>query len=129
MLEMLDAARLSARIDPGAIPLLPGFLDVTSRGFLSSLHEGNSRVACRVAGEPYPWLFDPQTSGGLLAAVSPAVADSICRELQASGYSHATIIGEVVDETEAPRIHLKEAGNGTVRALTGSRQPLKASLG
>lgn len=39
-------------------------------------------------------LFDPQTSGGLLMAVPPHRADSLCAELQGAG-ENAAIIGEV----------------------------------
>lgn len=39
-------------------------------------------------------LFDPQTSGGLLIAVSPEHADDLVRALHASGLRDAGIIGE-----------------------------------
>ena len=41
-------------------------------------------------------VFDPQTSGGLLAAVSAEEADEILRELKESSLPCA-VIGEVID--------------------------------
>ncbi|RLC91676.1 MAG: selenide, water dikinase SelD, partial [Chloroflexi bacterium] len=46
-------------------------------------------------------MFDPQTSGGLLIAVSPAKADSLLTRLHEAGLTEAAIIGEVVGQPEA----------------------------
>jgi selenide,water dikinase len=51
-----------------------------------------------VAGSSRPpaWLFDPQTSGGLLGAVRPdRVADTLER-LRQRGYREAAVIGEII---------------------------------
>lgn len=104
LLEMLDASQVSATIDPDAIPLLPGFREVTAQGIVSSLHEDNRKVACRIVGEPHPWLFDPQTSGGLLASVRAASAGSVVAQLREAGYHHATVVGEVTAVGKAPSL-------------------------
>lgn len=44
-------------------------------------------------------LFDPQTSGGLLAAVCPEDADKILQELKNAGLP-AAIVGEITEKTE-----------------------------
>ncbi len=72
LLEMLDASRVSARLTTKAVRLYQGFDEVVSKGVVSSLHAGNARAGRRVQGTAAAWLFDPQTSGGLLAAVSAA---------------------------------------------------------
>lgn len=41
-------------------------------------------------------LYDPQTSGGLLAAIDPRDAETVVRRLKDSGLEKATIIGEVI---------------------------------
>jgi selenide,water dikinase len=110
LLEMLDASRVSARLDDKAIPLYGGFEDVVSRAIVSSLHRDNAKMACRVQGlTPLPaWLFDPQTSGGLLGAVTPEQVETTLQKLRQAGYPDAAAIGEVValDAGAAPTIVL-----------------------
>ena len=86
--------------------MLAGFELAAAGGFLSTLHPDNARVARRVrsVNTPPDWLFDPQTSGGLLAAVSARVADDVIAELQRRGQRHAKVIGDVLDSTETPLI-------------------------
>ena len=40
-------------------------------------------------------LFDPQTSGGLVAAVHPDEAENLVQTLKARGIAHAALIGEI----------------------------------
>jgi selenide,water dikinase len=107
LLEMLDASRVSARLVGTKVPLYAGFAEVAAKGILSSLHPDNAKVSCRVEGRASlpEWLFDPQTSGGLLGAVQQSSADQVLRELRQAGYNYAAVIGEVVTE-EPPRIIL-----------------------
>jgi len=98
LLEMLDASRVSARLAVNKVRLYQGFTEVVSRGVVSSLHAGNAHTASRIQGTlaPPAWLFDPQTSGGLLGAVP---AEAVARTLEAlhrAGYPDAAVIGEVV---------------------------------
>ena len=48
-------------------------------------------------------MFDPQTAGGLLAAVAAKDADTVLEDLKNDGYP-AMAIGEL---TEAPRLRLQ----------------------
>jgi selenide,water dikinase len=97
--EMLRASGLSARVDVGALPALPGALELLARGVRSTFHEENERarrgilIAPAAAGDPrLHLLFDPQTSGGLLAGVDVARAATAVEELSVLGA--AAVIGE-----------------------------------
>ncbi|MFO0844890.1 MAG: selenide, water dikinase SelD [Gemmataceae bacterium] len=98
LLEMLDASGMAARLSLGKIPVYEGFTEVVRRGIVSTLHADNHKAACRVVSStpPAACLFDPQTSGGLLAGVPPEVADEVVRELIAEGYEATAVIGEVL---------------------------------
>ena len=80
------------------VPLYAGFREVVAEGIVSSLQRDNAKVGCRVqSATPAPeWLFDPQTSGGMLAAVRPAAVGETLRQLHAAGYAAATAVGRVV---------------------------------
>ena len=45
-------------------------------------------------------LYDPQTSGGLLFAVSKEQADDLCEKLQKAGLP-AAIVGEVTEQEKS----------------------------
>ena len=102
LLEMLDASRVSARLEAKSVPRYAGFEDVVGLGIVSTLHGDNAKLSCRVgtAGAPPAWLFDPQTSGGLIGAVRPEVAEEIVERLRKAGYEDAAVIGEVVPANE-----------------------------
>ena len=98
LLEMLDASRASARLNAAKVPLYVGFGNVVAQGTVSTLHRDNAKVACRVHGvqAEQAWLYDPQTSGGLLAGVKPSEAQEVLRSLIDAGCAESAIIGEVV---------------------------------
>lgn len=83
-LEMAERSAIGVRIDAAAVPLLPGALDAASRGVRTSAHRhaGEQRDP-RVRGSEaidaarLAMLRDPQTSGGLLAAVAPGDAAAL----------------------------------------------------
>ncbi len=98
LLEMLDASGVSARLTTKAVRLYQGFDEVVSQGVVSSLHAGNAHTACRIQGKVAPpaWLFDPQTSGGLLGAVPAEAVAATLEALHRAGCIDAAVIGEVV---------------------------------
>jgi selenide, water dikinase len=103
LLEMLQASQVSARINLEALPVLPGVPALLDQGWRSSLYPQNLRVASQIHNltaiqtHPlFPLLFDPQTSGGLLAAVSADQATACVKALRTVGYAETQIIGEVV---------------------------------
>jgi selenide,water dikinase len=98
LLEMLDASRLSARLFTDQVPLLDGFNRVVQQGIVSTLHADNAKWECRIHGAAPlpPWLFDPQTCGGLLLAVPPEQTENLLAQLRAAGYTHAAVIGQTI---------------------------------
>jgi selenide,water dikinase len=122
LVEMLRASEVDAAIDLAALPLLDGAEDTVRQGIVSSLQPDNLRLRRAVVDPPdaataprFALLFDPQTSGGLLAGVPPAGAASCVRALRALGYAAADI-GAVEPRTGRPEmVTLLES-----RAVTGS---------
>lgn len=99
LLEMLDASGCAARLDLAAIPLLPGAEPLAAAGQSSSIAPANRAAALgRLRGPKgarTDLLFDPQTGGGLLAAVPGAAADGVLAALRAEGIAAARI-GEIL---------------------------------
>lgn len=99
LLEMLRPAGLGAEIDLAAVPALPGALECLRQGLASSLSPANRSVAAEIAGaddsERFSLIFDPQTSGGLLAGVPEENVASCLEALRAAGYGGAARIGTV----------------------------------
>ncbi len=88
---------MAARIRLAAVPLLPGAEALSAAGHGSTLLPMNRAVAARMVfarGPRTDLLFDPQTAGGLLAAVPAGQAQALLAELQAAG-EPAAIIGQI----------------------------------
>ncbi len=103
--EMASGTSCNVRIDPGAVPLLPGVRDYARRKMVPGGTKRNKSFRLQfVTGEKTAddelvnILFDPQTSGGLLAAVGAAEAESALASLRKAGVA-AAIIGETVAGT------------------------------
>jgi len=86
--ELLRASGVSASLDLGALPALPGALDLLAAGVRSSAHAQNEalpeglRLPPGAASHPaYPLLFDPQTSGGLLFGIPSPTPPPGCWKL------------------------------------------------
>lgn len=108
LLEMLDASRLSARLWTDKVPVYDGFDAVVAQGIVSTLQRDNAKTAVRVAAEKPPaWLFDPQTSGGLIAGVKADAVERTLQALRAAGYQNAAAIGEVIALDKKPSIQLQ----------------------
>jgi selenide, water dikinase len=103
LLEMLDASHLSARLNAAAVPVHEGFEEMIRQGIVSTLQPDNAKLSCRVQsdGDLPAWLFDPQTCGGLLAAVQGAAVESTLQQLRLAGCPAAAKIGEVVPMEQA----------------------------
>lgn len=102
LLEMLRASGADAVVEVDRLPALDGALAALREGHASSLQPQNKAAASsmpgagQLAGSPhYELLFDPQTAGGLLAAVPGAAQQACIAELHEAGYGHAACIGTV----------------------------------
>ncbi len=97
LVEVLRASGTGARLDLAAIPALEGALDLLAAGQRATLHEAN-RAATVIEGLPASaraeLLFDPQTAGGLLAALPEDRAEAILARLQEAGVP-AVIVGQI----------------------------------
>lgn len=103
LLEILDASNTAAILHSAAIPTLPGALTLAAAGQASSLAPANRAATIgRVTGPETPLkalLYDPQTAGGLLAAVPAEIAETLLNAVPG-----AAIIGEIT--AGPPRITL-----------------------
>ncbi len=104
LLEILQASNCAANIPLSKIPLLPGAEALAAAGHASSLAPAN-----RAATTPFmqftespaaALLFDPQTAGGLLAAVPGDQAQTLIAALGPA----AAIIGTLTDGPPMIRI-------------------------
>jgi len=108
LIEMTRAGGVDAQLSIEDVPILAGAVETVAAGILSSLQPQNLRLrrAVRdlesVARHPrYPLLFDPQTAGGLMAGVPGRQAEDCVRALRRLGYPETTIIGRVLDRSDA----------------------------
>jgi selenide,water dikinase len=102
LLEMLEASGTSARLRLDDVPLMRGAVELVEAGHGSSLQPANSAaVSWRMTAPDDPrvqLLTDPQTCGGLLAAVPAEQAEALVKALRAEGHE-AAVIGEVTSGT------------------------------
>ena len=94
VMGLLEAANLSAHLTLADIPLLEGALALARGGHRSTLFADNAALAARMTlpdDTRADLLFDPQTAGGLLAAVAPEQAAACLGRLSAAGYPAARI--------------------------------------
>jgi len=96
--EMAIASGVAARIDPSAVPTLPGLAPLIAAGHVPGGTKRNLEdvdASIDWAGTDTPTrtiLADAQTSGGLLIALPPARAAALVAEVDG-----AAIIGEIVE--------------------------------
>lgn len=92
LLGICEASGLGAQLQLGAIPLLPGAPELAESGVRSTLFPQNRVLAPDLPeGGRADLLFDPQTAGGLLAAVAPDHADTLVASLRDLGHQAAWI--------------------------------------
>lgn len=120
LLEMMRASGVSIVLDLNQISLLPGAAHSLGNGWLSSLHQRNvesaiasiqpQNSASYLSLSPLPQfqiLFDPQTSGGLLASIPVAHTDQCLSALHRIGYTQSRCIGTVDAPADRPVVAVK----------------------
>lgn len=101
--EMLSSDNLGARIYVDKLPLLPKAFELAKEGFVPGGTRRNLKFREKLLDYSEKldktWLdviFDPQTSGGLLIAVSPRNKNSLLAALKRKG-TQGWEIGEIVE--------------------------------
>jgi selenide,water dikinase len=97
--EMAEASAAAIEIELAALPLLPGALEAAATGLVPA-GAGKNRSSIAAVLEVadgadelrVDLCLDPQTSGGLLAAVAPEQAEALVRRLPG-----AAVVGRVTD--------------------------------
>lgn len=90
---------IGARLDLGNIPLLAGAASLAAQGIRSTIWPANRAAVLLEDFAETPTevlLFDPQTAGGLLAAIPVETANAALQSLNNAGYT-AAVIGEITD--------------------------------
>jgi len=115
LVEMLQASVTDAELRLESVPVLEGAEQTVALGIFSSLQVQNVRIRRAIASVPdvvahprFPLLFDPQTSGGLLAGVPEAAAHACVDELNGLGYLASAVIGTISprgSQAELIRVH------------------------
>lgn len=107
LLEMCQGSKLRAEVSHSNIPILAAAKTLASQGIFPGAARRNwdgyqSKIQLTgLSQSRQEWetllLADPQTSGGLLLAVSPASVPTILEQLLAVGYSFSAVIGEYIE--------------------------------
>ena len=111
-LEIAKGSGVTARLEWGKVPLLPGALEFAGEGILTGASGRNwtgygARVRMDAAlGEAErAMLTDPQTSGGLLVACAPESRDEVLEIFRAEGFAAAAVVGDIV--AGAPEVQVR----------------------
>ena len=112
LVEMVRASAVDVVLAAADLPVLDGARECLASGIESSLQPHNARQARAIRGADAaaldPILFDPQTSGGLLASLPGERAANCLAALRDAGCADAALVGVVGSrgDTAAPiRVH------------------------
>jgi selenide, water dikinase len=112
-LELARGARCDVRLDWRAVPLHEGVRALAGQGFVTGASGRNWAgyghdvvLPDGLAAEDRALLTDPQTSGGLLVSCAPTAVDSVLAVFHRHGFGRAAVVGQVLDASAAPRLHV-----------------------
>jgi len=106
LMSILEASGAAAEVSLSAVPLMPGAEWLAGQGVRSSIWLSNSSLDGRItrpASAASDLLYDPQTAGGLLAALPEALVPGVLDQLAAAGET-GWVIGTVTEGTPAIRV-------------------------
>ena len=111
LLEMCSTSGLSARLDHAAIPVIPEALEYLGQGCyadgaLRNWKSYHGQVSGASDMQRMMVLSDPQTSGGLLCAVSPDALHDVMKLLEDRGIPCSRI--GYLEQGADTRVHLQE---------------------
>ncbi|SPY08592.1 Selenide, water dikinase [Oligella urethralis] len=109
--EIARASGVDLHIKLAQVPFLEGAPELAEQGYITGAsgrnwHAIGERVelAEGMTDVDRALLTDPQTSGGLLLAVSPEAVDEVLALLKAEGFNLASVIGEVGAASAEPKV-------------------------
>ncbi|MCY7370793.1 MAG: selenide, water dikinase SelD [Polaromonas sp.] len=99
-LELARGAGLRLHIDWASVPVIDGVRELLAQGCVTGASGRNwaaygneVETASGFSAADQSLLSDPQTSGGLLVACSPDVADEVLKLFHSQGFEDAAVIG------------------------------------
>ncbi|MGR3714621.1 MAG: selenide, water dikinase SelD [Shimia sp.] len=98
LMAICRASDVAAELDLAAVPIFAGAEALAAAGHRSTIYQSNADAAPVFGDESAKatLLHDPQTAGGLLAAVAAEEATALVARLRALGHE-AAVIGQVTD--------------------------------
>jgi selenide,water dikinase len=102
--EMAAGSNVTIEIDAGALPIIPGVLEMASKNKSGGMATNREHFAAEiefghgVSEDRRDVIFDPQTSGGLLISVAVSQAQQVMASLQKAGIQ-AVFVGSVTART------------------------------
>ena len=110
-LEMARGAGLTATLQAGRLPLIPGVTELAGQGFVTGASGRNwAGIGSAITLDPAiddvckAILTDPQTSGCLLVACDPGSADAVLACFRRDGFGEATVIGSLAEGSAGVRV-------------------------
>jgi selenide,water dikinase len=101
-LELARGAGLTAVIDWGKVPLLPGVAAMAADGFITGASGRNwagygaeVQLDAALPKVAQDLLTDPQTSGGLLVSCDAGTVAEVLRIFRTEGFDQAAVIGRM----------------------------------
>lgn len=109
--EIARASGVELTINLAEVPFLEGARELAEQGHITGASGRNWNaisdyidLADTVTDVDRALLTDPQTSGGLLLAVSPDAVDEVLALFATEGFNYATVVGHVGSSTDCPSV-------------------------